>query len=238
MRTMSIMLSGFLLGLSLIVAIGPQNILLLKQGVRREGITAVILVCLISDALLFTAGTLGVGVLAESAPLVLEMIKWAGVAYLAWFAIAALRDALRRGEVTVVAESAPHAPEVTVLGTIGSSGTGVLTQERLSAAKIKRETLNRPWFKPMMLAIALTWLNPGAYLDSLVMIGGIANQHGEQGRWLFAGGAFLASLLWFPVVGYGARLLTRPLSSPRVWRVLNLGIAVVLAVIAFNLARM
>ncbi|MGP6173374.1 LysE/ArgO family amino acid transporter [Corynebacterium sp. A21] len=235
---MSIMLSGFLLGISLIVAIGPQNILLLKQGVHREGITAVILVCLISDALLFTAGTLGVGVLTESAPLVLELIKWAGVTYLAWFAIAALRDALRRGEVTVVSESAPRAPEDENLGALGGSGTGVLTRARLSPAKIKQQALNRPWFKPMMLAIALTWLNPGAYLDSLVMIGGIANQHGEQGRWLFSGGAFLASLLWFPVVGYGARLLTRPLSSPRVWRVLNLAIAVVLAVIAFNLARM
>lgn len=236
---MSIMLSGFLLGLSLIVAIGPQNILLLKQGIRREGITAVILVCLISDALLFTAGTLGVGALTESAPLVLEVIRWAGVAYLLWFALLALRDALRPGEVRIVEKSAPQAREEEPLG--GSGGT-VLTRPRTrtlpSPAKIKEKALSRPWFKPMLLAIALTWINPGAYLDSLVMIGGIANQHGETDRWLFTGGAFLASLLWFPGVGYGARLLSRPLSNPRVWRVLNIIIAVVLGVIATNLALM
>ncbi|QGU07150.1 Arginine exporter protein ArgO [Corynebacterium occultum] len=237
MKLMSIVLSGFLLGLSLIVAIGPQNILLLKQGVRREGITAVILVCLISDVILFTAGTLGVGVLTESAPLVLEVIKWAGVAYLGWFALLALRDALRPGEVKIVEESAPRASNEVVPS---GSGSAVLTRTRVlpSPTRIKEQALSRPWFKPMMLAIALTWLNPGAYLDSLVMIGGIANQHGDTGRWLFSGGAFLASLLWFPVVGYGARLLSRPLSSPRVWRVLNVIIAVVLGVIATNLALM
>lgn len=86
------------------------------------------------------------------------------------------------------------------------------------------------------MAIALTWLNPAAYLDSLVMIGGVANQYGETLRWLFAGGALLASLIWFPVVGYGARLLSGPLSSRRVWRVLNVVIGVVLAMIAVQVA--
>lgn len=234
---MSIMLSGLLLGFSLIVAIGPQNILLLKQGVRREGVTAVILVCLISDVILFTAGTLGVGVITESAPWLLEVIRWAGVAYLAWFAVSALIDALKPGVVKVVSESAPRAQSPAAASS-GGTATALLTRPRLHPGRMRERALARPWFKPMLLAIALTWLNPGAYLDSLVMIGGIANQHGETGRWLFSVGAFLASLIWFPVVGYGARLLSRPLSSPRVWRVLNLAIAVVLGLIALNLATM
>lgn len=244
---MSILLSGFLLGLSLIVAIGPQNILLLKQGVRREGITAVILVCLISDAILFTAGTLGVGALTESAPLVLELIKWAGVVYLGWFALLALRDGLKPGKVNVVTRidpvpaanraDEPDPAEAAPSGG-GVNGTSLLTRQREKTEKVNHLSLTRPWLRPALLAVALTWLNPGAYLDSLVMIGGIANQHGETGRWLFSGGALLASLLWFPVIGYGAQLLTRPLSSPRVWRVLNLGIAVVLTVIAYHLTQL
>ncbi len=231
---MSIVLSGLLLGLSLIVAIGPQNILLIKQGVRREGITAVIIVCLVSDVLLFTGGTLGVGFLVERAPLLLTVLKWAGVAYLGWFALVAFRDALKPGDVSVVDSAEPQSREPE--GT-GGGGTAVATRIRSQAKPTSPTTKrSRTWVKPMWMAIALTWLNPAAYLDSLVMIGGMANQYGETLRWLFAGGAFLASLLWFPVVGYGARLLARPLSSPRVWRVLNMVIGVVLAVIAVQVA--
>lgn len=235
---MSIMLSGLLLGLSLIVAIGPQNILLIRQGVRREGVTAVVIVCILSDVLLFTGGTLGVGVIVEHAPLLLTVLKWAGVAYLGWFALVALRDAFVPRGVTVVDsdepreqsgnDGTPHSP---------SGATTVATRSRTGLSRLApAPTQQRAWVRPMWMAIALTWLNPAAYLDSLVMIGGVANQYGETLRWLFAGGALLASLIWFPVVGYGARLLSGPLSSRRVWRVLNVVIGVVLAVIAVQVA--
>ena len=229
---MSIVLAGLLLGLSLIVAIGPQNILLIKQGVRREGITAVIIVCIVSDVILFTGGTLGVGALVEHAPLLLTVLKWAGVAYLGWFALIAFRDALAPGKVSVVDSSEPHVVEPGGSG----GGTAVATRTRVEPDTRRTQRRQRSWVKPMWLAIALTWLNPGAYLDSLVMIGGMANQYGETLRWLFAGGALLASLIWFPVVGYGARVLSRPLSSPRVWRVLNMVIGVVLVAIAAQVA--
>ena len=75
---MSIILAGLVLGYSLIVAIGPQNVFLIKQGIRREGITAVILACTISDIFLITAGTAGVGVLVDRAPIVLEILRWGG----------------------------------------------------------------------------------------------------------------------------------------------------------------
>lgn len=220
---MSIVLAGLLLGFSLIIAVGPQNLLLIRQGARREGVTAVVLVCLLSDVVLLTLGTLGVGVLVERAPLVLTALKWAGVAYLAWFAFAALRDAARahrRLGATVVDASEPRGEEP------AGGGTALATRVRPP----------RTWVQPMWAAVALTWLNPSAYLDSLVMIGGLANQYGDPGRWLFTGGALLASFIWFPVVGYGAGLLSGPLSSPKVWRVLNVVIAVVLAGLALRLA--
>lgn len=229
---MSIVLAGLLLGLSLIVAIGPQNILLIKQGVRREGITAVIIVCLVSDVILFTGGTLGVGALVEHAPLLLTVLKWAGVAYLGWFALIAFRDALKPGQVSVVESSEPRGGEPEG----GGGGTALATRTRVEPKARRGQRRQRSWVKPMWLAIVLTWLNPGAYLDSLVMIGGMANQYGETLRWPFVGGALLASLIWFPVVGYGARILSRPLSSPRVWRVLNVIIGVVLAAIAVQVA--
>ncbi|RNE48357.1 LysE/ArgO family amino acid transporter [Corynebacterium alimapuense] len=226
---MSIVLAGLLLGFSLIVAIGPQNILLIRQGARREGVTAVIIVCLISDVLLLSLGTLGVGVLVAKAPLVLVVLKWAGVAYLAWFSLAALKDAARahqREGSTAIESSEPQSAD------LGTGSTAIATRQDTKVVP------QRSWVRPMWQAIALTWLNPAAYLDSLVMIGGIASQYGEQGRWLFTGGALLASFIWFPVVGYGAGLLSGPLSNPKVWRVLNVIIAIILAGLALKLALM
>ena len=82
--------------------------------------------------------------------------------------------------------------------------------------------------------LALTFLNPHVYLDTVVMLGTIANQH--EPRWVFAGGAMLGSLVWFAGLGWGAHLLAPVLRSPRVWRAIDLGIAAVMLLVAAKLA--
>jgi L-lysine exporter family protein LysE/ArgO len=82
----------------------------------------------------------------------------------------------------------------------------------------------------------LTWLNPNVYLDTVVLIGSIANAHGPSGRWWFAAGAGLASALWFISLGYGARLLAPLLATARAWQVLDLLIAATMLLIAVRLA--
>jgi L-lysine exporter family protein LysE/ArgO len=84
--------------------------------------------------------------------------------------------------------------------------------------------------------LALTWLNPHVYLDTVVLLGSIANTHGGSGRWWFAVGACLASILWFTGLGFGARLSAGLLSTPRAWQVLDLLIAATMLGIAFKLA--
>ena len=84
--------------------------------------------------------------------------------------------------------------------------------------------------------LALTWLNPHVYLDTVVLVGSIANAHGGQGRWWFAVGACLASLLWFTGLGFGARSLGGLLATPRAWQVLDLLIAATMLLIAVKLA--
>jgi L-lysine exporter family protein LysE/ArgO len=86
-------------------------------------------------------------------------------------------------------------------------------------------------------ATALTWLNPHVYLDTVLLLGSIANHEGPSGRWWFALGACLASLLWFAGLGYGARLASRVLARPRAWQVLDLVIGLVMLAIAAMLAR-
>ena len=79
----------------------------------------------------------------------------------------------------------------------------------------------------VLTALALTWLNPHVYLDTVFLLGSIANGYGDQ-RWLFAAGAVTASVVWFTVLGLGAGRLGTVLSSPRVWRWLDAVIAVVM----------
>ena len=82
---------------------------------------------------------------------------------------------------------------------------------------------------------ALTWLNPHVYLDTVVLLGSIANTHGPGGRWWFAAGCCVASALWFSGLGYGARFAARPLTTPRAWQVLDLLIAATMLAIAVEL---
>ena len=86
-----------------------------------------------------------------------------------------------------------------------------------------------------MTAVALTWLNPHVYLDTVLLLGSIANQHGD-GRWWFGAGAALASLVWFTALGYGARLAHGLLASARAWQVLDVLIGLTMIVIAATLA--
>ncbi|MCR6033136.1 amino acid transporter [Nocardioides sp. zg-579] len=85
-------------------------------------------------------------------------------------------------------------------------------------------------------ALALTWLNPHVYLDTVLLLGSVAATHGSGGRWWFAAGACLASVVWFSGLGYGARLLARFLASARAWQVLDVLIGVTMLAIAARLA--
>ncbi|GAA4674219.1 LysE/ArgO family amino acid transporter [Frondihabitans cladoniiphilus] len=85
-------------------------------------------------------------------------------------------------------------------------------------------------------AVALTWLNPHVYLDTVLFLGSVANQHGPTERWWWAGGAVLASCLWFAGLGFGARLLRPVFARPAAWRVLDAVIAVVMIALGVRLA--
>ena len=85
-------------------------------------------------------------------------------------------------------------------------------------------------------AVALTWLNPHVYLDTVLLLGSIANTHGSGGRWWFAVGAGVASILWFCALGFGARLLAPLLGRPRSWQVLDVLVALTMLVVALELA--
>jgi L-lysine exporter family protein LysE/ArgO len=83
-------------------------------------------------------------------------------------------------------------------------------------------------------ALALTWLNPHVYLDTVVLLGTVAATHGD-GRWWFGTGAACGSVIWFAGLGSGARLLRRPFARPAAWRALDGAVAVVMGAIGLSL---
>ena len=100
-----------------------------------------------------------------------------------------------------------------------------------------RPTRNPDCAGAVLQATALTWLNPHVYLDTVLLLGSIAAHHGPTGKWWFAAGAGLGSVLWFTGLGYGARLLSPVLARPRAWQVLDVLIGLTMLAIAFSLAR-
>jgi L-lysine exporter family protein LysE/ArgO len=83
--------------------------------------------------------------------------------------------------------------------------------------------------------LLLTWLNPHVYLDTVVLLGSVAQTHAEF-RWWFIGGAAGASAIWFCALGYGARLLRPVFNRPTAWRILDALIATVMTTLALALA--
>ncbi len=138
-----------------------------------------------------------------------------------------------------VVQRAPDA--ITVVRWLGVAfltwyGVASLLRARRSDAlrAADRDTASRR--TALVTALALTWLNPHVYLDTVLLLGSLAQQHGESGRWWFAAGAGVASLVWFVGLGYGARRASGLLTSPRAWQVLDVVIGLTMLGIAVKLA--
>lgn len=88
--------------------------------------------------------------------------------------------------------------------------------------------------RAVLLTLALTWLNPHFYLDAVLMLGTVANSFEAQ-RWWFWAGAMLASAIWFPALGFGARALRGLFARPSAWRALDGSIAVLMGALGVGL---
>ncbi|MBE3000455.1 amino acid transporter [Nocardiopsis sp. HNM0947] len=197
------LLTGLGTGLALIVAIGAQNAHVLRVGIQAcpGTVLPVVAVCALSDAVLITAGVLGVGALVQALPSLMEAIRLLGAGFLLAYGLLALRRVLRPG--TLTAADAPVGP---------ARGGAVAT------------------------ALVLTWLNPHVYLDTVVLLGSLANQQDGDLRWWWAIGAVTGSFVWFAALGGAARLLRPLFARPGAWRVLDLLVAALMLTLGVTLA--
>ena len=87
----------------------------------------------------------------------------------------------------------------------------------------------------VLSVLGFTFLNPHVYLDTVILLGSIGNQFGQD-KWWFALGAAVSSILWFSSIGFGARAASRFMAKPVFWKILDLVIAAVMFGIAILLA--
>ena len=197
---MTAALTGFATGLSLILAIGAQNAFVLRQGLARDHVFWLCLLCASSDALLITAGILGFSSLIALWPSLPEVMSVGGAAFL--FVYGALR--------------------------LRAAWIGDYSMQIAGKSRSLLVTLST--------ALALTFLNPHVYLDTVGLVGAISTNYAAgTERALFGVGAALSSFFFFFSLGYGARLLAPMMQSARSWRVLDILIAATMWSIALHL---
>ena len=114
---------GMGVGAGLIIAIGAQNAFVLSQGIRKEGIFLIPLVCSLCDAVLIFLGIAGIGTLVSMYPAFLRAAAWGGAAFLFWYGIGAFRSVFRTNRLT-------------------GNGNGPRTMEQLMAATLALTLLN------------------------------------------------------------------------------------------------
>jgi L-lysine exporter family protein LysE/ArgO len=194
-------LHGFTSTAILIMAIGAQNAFVLRQGLRREHVLPVVLVCALSDAALLQAGVWGMGGMLAARPEWAQFMRWVGAIFLAAYAVQAAARAFKPAPLRVSANG------------VGAS---------------MRTTL--------LTVVALTWLNPHVYLDTVLLLGTMATPYPVWGRATFAAGGSLASALWFLALGFGSRWLAPLFASPGAWRMLDGATAATMVVLAGAMA--
>jgi L-lysine exporter family protein LysE/ArgO len=84
----------------------------------------------------------------------------------------------------------------------------------------------------VLTCLGFTYLNPHVYLDTVVLLGSLANQRGTDGRWFYGLGAVTASFTWFFSLGFFSRKLSAVFARPRAWQILDSAIAVLMAALA------
>lgn len=191
--------AGFLLSIGLIVAIGPQNAYVLRKGLKKRHVFLSTTLCFFSDALLIALGAGGVGALIQEGGTLSLIITLAGVAFLFWYGAKSFKDALH--PKTMTEADIEHAGD---------------------------KTKGKDWRVVVLTLLAFTFLNPHVYIDTLLVLGGVAAQNELPARYYFATGAILASAVWFYGLGYGAGFFSKAFQNPKAWRILDIFIGFIM----------
>jgi L-lysine exporter family protein LysE/ArgO len=182
---MSFILLGFLTGMSLIFAIGAQNIFVIEQGLKKQFVFLVCSICAFSDFLLIFLGIFLFQYFENFFNTLVELI----------FNILLL---------------------VFLLHFIWSK---IFIKKNKIILNIKKQ--KRSFSEILIKTIGFTYLNPHVYSDTVFFLGNFSKDFLIEQKYYFGIGAFLASLIFFFLLGYLSKYLSTYLKNKKVWKIIN-----------------
>jgi L-lysine exporter family protein LysE/ArgO len=180
-------LEGFILAISLIMAIGAQNAFVLKQGLQQKHLLLTALTCAIADGFLIVIGVSSMAEVIQDFPMITSGLRWAGALFLITYGLRSFWSVFH--------------PHVLIAS---------LTQSQSSSR-----------LATFIALLGFTFLNPHAYIDTILLLGTVGAEHAYPHNILFTLGAVLASFVWFFSLTYGASTLSPLFKKPRAWQILD-----------------
>lgn len=199
---MHLALEGFLLGLSLLTPIGPQNTFVLKNGLNRTFVVLTPLMTSLCDTVLILAGVFGCGQLLHEYKTVKLVLMVLGVVFLVLFSLKCFSNLFKKEKLKI-------------------SGSSKMTSLK----------------KVILYALGLTFLNPHAMLDTLVIIGSVATSYELTEALYFTFGLISSSFVWFFSLSFFASGFSKYLAKPIVWKFIDLAICIICLKIAYDLTQ-
>ncbi len=205
---MSAFSSGMFLSLSLIMAIGPQNAHLIRMGLRRQHLWLTVAVSALADIALISVGVFGLSRIGGLSPLLHRLLLLAGILFLVFYGLRAARQAYR-----------------------GFNDRGSIQKPALcTAGTLCVPPMNKS--QALMTALAFSWLNPHAWLDTAILLGAASLAYQSPGNTAFGLGAMTGSVVWFTLLGGLACWLGQRLELSRVAHWIDAVVAVIMLAIA------
>ena len=175
-------IQGLIIGLTLIIAIGPQNLFIIQQGLKKSYVFLVCLICSISDTLLIILGITLSGYLAELSENLLQFLKIIGAVWLLLYGILKIKNSFVKKKIEITDKS----------------------------EKFKNIVL---------ITLALTFLNPHVYLDTIILIGTISLNFNN--KLSFSIGVILSSFIFFFTLGYFSKYLSKYFNNKKSWFIID-----------------
>ena len=192
---MEYLVLGFFTGLSLILAIGAQNIFVIEQGLKKQYVLLVCLICSISDLILIFLGIFlfhyFVQYFNSTIELILNILL---IIFLIHFIYSKIKS-------------------------------------YTSKVEFNRETQDVSKFDIFLKTLGFTYLNPHVYSDTVFFLGNFSKNFVFSDKILFGVGASLASFLFFFLIGYLSKFLSRYAKSEKVWKIINLFIIIFMSML-------
>lgn len=171
-------IQGFIIGLSLIIAIGPQNLFVIRQGLRKSFVFIVCLICSLSDTILIIIGITFSSYISNISPLLIYILKIIGSVWLITYGIFKIKNSFKLKEVKI---------------------------------NNKKEIFHNI----ILTTLALTFLNPHVYLDTLILVGTIALNF--QYKLSFGTGVVISSFIFFFCLGYFSKYISKFIQNNKSW---------------------